>query len=512
VPLFANLNDHFFLPFSRRNRWFYEECLIRLYVRFYKDAPRYPRDSEVIADIYETLKSRPDLWSEEEGLEDLPELQVRGRRRAGRRSSGAGDSDLADAVRARAVRHYEYLIATGWLEEERFGIVKTVDMSPGALSMMETLHRIREGFSLQFSGTLVQLNLALKGIAEDPAVNALSLNQVRQNLESFVRHLRAIISDLKRIRAEMMEGEGQKARLKVFFDGFVKRLLLKDFAALHTTNHPYRYKNEILVAVRRLSADGHVVRLVAKTYAEHAEPELMGRGSDWEVEKQNALDEAAYRVVGDLNALVEILGHIDQMFERIRAFQSQLEERLRNMLRYKSRGRRDYAKRIDGAIDRLVAALAASPEIVHQPLVDGYLDSSERLFGEALHSAPRREKVPLGVAAVHVSEPDPVDLFQRDLKNAYLRRLRPSPAVVADFVDRVMGHDSALEAAQIPMNSIDDFLAFDALLLMSRRGKVPGEVASRFKIEASLEHQRVRSEYVECEPFRIVRLAEAANG
>jgi hypothetical protein len=410
------------------------------------------------------------------------------------------------------VRHYEYLISTGWLEEERFGIVKTVDMSPGALSLMETLHRIRDGFSLQFSGTLVQLNLALKGIAEDPALNALSLNQVRQNLESFVRHLRAIISDLKRIRAEMMEGEGQKARLKVFFDGFVKRLLLKDFAALHTTNHPYRYKNEILVAVRRLAADGHVVRLVARTYAEHADPELMARDSAWELDKQNALDEAAYRVVGDLNALVEILGHIDQMFERIRAFQSQLEERLRNMLRYKSRGRRDYAKRIDGAIDRLVSVMAANPEVAHVPLVEGYMDSSERLFGEALHSSPRRERVPMGVAAVHVSEPDPVDLFQRDLKNAYLRRLRPSPAVVAAFVDRAMGDSAAVEATEIPMNSIDDFLAFDALLLMSRRGKLPQEVARYFRVEQSASDQRVRSQYVECEPFRVVRVSEAAHG
>lgn len=511
MPLFANLNDHFFLPFSRRNRWFYEECLVSLYVRFYKDAPRYPRDSEVIADIYETLKSRPDLWSEEEGLEDLPQLQVRGRRRTGKRAAGGAESDLADSVRARAVRHYEYLIATGWLEEERFGIVKTVDMSPGALSLMETLHRIREGFSLQFSGTLVQLNLALKGIAEDPALNALSLNQVRQNLESFVRHLRAIISDLKRIRTEMMEGEGQRARLKVFFDGFVKRLLLKDFAALHTTNHPYRYKNEILVAVRRLAADGHVVRLVAKTYAEHADPELMSRGSDWEIEKQNALDDAAYRVVGDLNALVEILGHIDQMFERIRSFQSQLEERLRNMLRYKSRGRRDYAKRMDAALDRLVTVIAASPDIAHEPLVEGYLDSSERLFGEALHTEPRRDRVPLGVAQVHVSEPDPVDLFQRDLKNAYLRRLRPSPAVVAEFIDRAMGAQASVEARDIAMASIDDFLAFDALLLMSRRGKLPVEVSDRFRIEDSEGDQPVCTEYLECEPFRVVRVKEPVN-
>lgn len=511
MPLFSTLNDQFFLPFSRGNRWFYEECLINLYVRFYKDAPRYPRDSEVIADIYETLKLKPELWSETDELEELPELRVQGRRRVNRRQPATSEGGIADAVRARAVRHYEYLIATGWLEEERFGIVKTVDMSPGALSLMDTLYRIREGFSLQFSGTLVQLNLSLKGLAEDPSANALSLNQVRQNLESFVRHLRAIISDLKRIRTEMMEGEGQRARLKVFFDGFVKRLLLKDFAALHTTNHPYRYKNEILVAVRRLAADGHVVRSVARTYAEHSEPELMARGAEWEIEKQNAVDEAAVRVVGDFNALVEILGHIDQMFERIRGFQAQLEERLRNMLRYKSRGRKDYAKRIDGVLDRLVGVMAERPVSMHSPLIEGYLDAGERFYGEALHSSPRRERIPLGAATIRVSEPDPVDLFRRDLKNAYLRRLRPTPAQIVDFIDRLMGERTTIAAGELPLRSIDDFLAFDALLVMTRRGKLAEEVSALFQVEQADDGDRVSNEYLECEAFRIGRVGNVGG-
>lgn len=361
------------------------------------------------------------------------------------------------------------MLATGWLEEERFGIVKTVDMSPGAISVMETLSRIREGFALQFSGTLVQLNLALKGVADNPAENALSLNQVRSSLETFVRHLRAIISDLKRIRTEMVEGEGQRARLRIFFEGFVKRLLLKDFAALHTTNHPYRYKNEIRVAVRRLAANDHVVRVAAQTYAEHADPELMSRGREWEVERHAAIDTTAKRVVDDLNGLIEMLGHIDQMFERTRAFQVQLEERLRNMLRYKSRGRRDYARRLDAALTRLTDFVSSNPDRAGEDIIEGYLDGVERSFGMALHSAPRRERSAPAVAPVRVSEPDPVDLFLRGLKNAYQRRLKPSPAQVAAFVERAMGYRSGVAAAETQLHSIDDFLAFDALSLMVRR-------------------------------------------
>ena len=325
-----------------------------------------------------------------------------------------------------------------------------------------------------------------------------------------MRHLRAIISDLKRIRAEMMEGEGQRARLKIFFDGFVKRLLLKDFAVLHTTNHPYRYKNEILVAVRRLAANDHVVRLAARTYAEHADPELMARNAEWEIDKQAAVDAAALRVVDDLNALIEILGHIDQMFERVRAFQVQLEERLRNMLRYKNRGRKDYARRLDEGISRLANLMASKPDLIQQPLIEGYLDGAGRSFGIALQTTPPRERVPLGVARLRVSEPDPVDIFLRGLKNDYLRRLHPSPARVAAFVDKVIGEQAGLDAAEIVLHSIDDFLAFDALLLMVRRGKFPPQLSSRFSIEPS--PGRVDNAYLASEDFRIVRLKEASLG
>lgn len=507
MALFTHLDDNFFLPFSRANKHFHEACLVRVYERFYKDAPRFPRDNEVVAEIYETLRGNPDFLSlaGEDDLADLPEMKTRGRRRASiGRNMGGVRQEVVDAARNMAVRTYDNLIAWGWLEEERFGIVVTVDMSPGGLAVMETLYRIREGFALQFSGTLVQLNLALDGIRADPRRNAPSLWNVRRDLESFVRHLRAILADLKRIRSEMVEGEGQRARVAIFFESFVKRLLLKDFAAIHTTNHPYRYKAETLAKVTRLASDRHTLRAMAETYAEHEDPQALAR-PEAAAERRALVEAAEARVVADFEAVHGMLNHVDAMFERIRDFQEKLETRLRNMLRYRNRGRRDFADRLEGALDRLVAVAGRRPQTLDAEGIVGYLDHYERPFAVHLHARPPRERQPVGAAPVAVRLPDPVDLHLQRLKKAYLRRLHPGDAQIRAFLDARLAGRRAVHASELVLETIDDFLAFDALHLMLRRGAVPEAIAAAFELRARPGGPRVDNAYIACDDFTIAR-------
>jgi hypothetical protein len=73
------------------------------------------------------------------------------------------------------------------------------------------------------------------------------------------------------------------------------------------------------------------------------------------------IDAAEVRVVADFEAVHGMLSHVDAMFERIRDFQEKLEGRLRNIIRYKSRGRRDFADRLDFALCRLVAVSGRRP-------------------------------------------------------------------------------------------------------------------------------------------------------
>jgi len=510
LALFVNLEDNVFLPLTRGNKHINERCLSAVYERFYKDAPRFPRRNEVIAEIYETLKAWPELWNEEAAGEDIPELLVRGRRRLKAARRGGDTPEITDVVRKRALKLYDDYVNAGWFEEERFGVQITVDMTPGALALMESLFRIRDGFALQFSGTLVILNQTLDGLAQNPYRNALGLETVRRELERFMRHLRAIISDLKRIKQEMTEGETQSERIRVFLEGFVRKVLLKDFAALHTSNHPYRYKNETLHKVSRLASSHEALREIGRSYAEHHEPDAMRDDGAFLLEREAAIENGVRRAEADFAAIENILGHIDEMFARINVFQRHLEERLRNMLRYRGRGKREMSRRADDAMNRLIGLLGRQPDLdarVEAGLADGiegYLQGDLRVFGPAVHANPQRDRQPMKASAAVVKVADPVDIYAQMLKNEWLRRLMPSEARIGAFLEKVVNGPEVF-ASCIPIETIDEFLCFDAVLCWARRGAVPDALADRFEVRTLPGSPRMENEYVICEDFRVLR-------
>ncbi|WP_114943871.1 hypothetical protein [Microvirga calopogonii] len=98
MPLFVHLSDKIFLPFSRGNKFLYEAILIAVYERFYRDAPRFPRKGEVIAEIYELLKARPELVDDEASLAELPEVKHRGRRRMRIAKTEGSAGEIADEI------------------------------------------------------------------------------------------------------------------------------------------------------------------------------------------------------------------------------------------------------------------------------------------------------------------------------------------------------------------------------------------------------------------------------
>src|SRR3982074_3874600 len=82
---------------------------------------------------------------------------------------------------------------------------------------------------------------------------ALALREARTQVDQFTRSLRAILSDLKRIRRAVMESKTVGDRLEAFFEEFVEQLLLKDFESILTFNHPYRFRDAIVDSARRIA-------------------------------------------------------------------------------------------------------------------------------------------------------------------------------------------------------------------------------------------------------------------
>jgi len=262
--LFRFLHDDAFLAFSREHKHLYAECLLSLYERYFTGAPAFPTPQEVTHVIYDVMRANPSFWHESDDFgQALPEVISAGRRRLKRAS--ASKTETSDKALLIARQIYGRLTAWGWLEEEEYGLRVTVDMSMGPLLVIQRLASLNKDVSQRFGGLIVTVRLNLEAVEKlNPLIVdrkqrevALALREARNQVDQFTKSLRAILSDLKRIRRTVMESKTVGDRLEAFFEEFVGQLLLKDFESILTFNHPYRFRDAIVDLAKRIITDFH---------------------------------------------------------------------------------------------------------------------------------------------------------------------------------------------------------------------------------------------------------------
>jgi len=141
----------------------------------------------------------------------------------------ANPTETADKALVIARQIYGRLIAWGWLEQEEYGLRVTVDMSMGPLLVIQRLASLNRDVSQRFGGLIVTVRLNLEAVEKlNPHIVdrrqrevALALKEARNQVDQFTRSLRAILSDLKRIRRTVMESKTVGDRLEAFFEEFV---------------------------------------------------------------------------------------------------------------------------------------------------------------------------------------------------------------------------------------------------------------------------------------------------
>jgi hypothetical protein len=257
--LFRYLHDDAFLAFSREHKHLYAACLLDLHERFFTGAPAFPTPQVVTHAIYDVMRANPSLWNESDDFgEPLPEVISAGRRRIKRAAASKTESSDKALLIARQI--YGRLTAWGWLEEEEYGLRVTVDMSMGPLLVIQRLASLNKDVSQRFGGLIVTVRLNLEAVEKlTPQIVdrkqrevALALREARNQVDQFTKSLRAILSDLKRIRRTVMESKTVGDRLEAFFEEFVEQLLLRDFESILTFNHPYRFRDAIVDLARKI--------------------------------------------------------------------------------------------------------------------------------------------------------------------------------------------------------------------------------------------------------------------
>jgi len=500
--LFRFLHDDAFLAFSREHKHLYAACLLGLYDRYFDGAPAFPTPQEVTHAVYDTMRTNPLLWSEADDFgEPLPEVISAGRRRIKRASSAKTETSDKALIIARQI--YARLIAWGWLEEEEYGLRVTVDMSMGPLLVIQRLASLNKDVSQRFGGLIVTVRLNLEAVEKlSPQTIdrkqrevALALREARNQVDQFTKSLRAILSDLKRIRRTVMESKTVGDRLEAFFQEFVEQLLLRDFESILTVNHPYRFRDEIVDLARRIAHTPTTMQVLSEEYVAAS--------------ISSSMAEAVLDVEGDLLSIESTFGQIGQMFERIELFRRQLEARVRNTIKYAERGTQGLVGRAGDLVCRLDRLLGRGRH--PNATVEWSLEPLRSPWSEFHHAPSREPRKPLVAQPLGDRPTDPLYEIRKQLRLRYIERIAPGPAVVREFLERQVPAAGTKEARFISLATVDDFLAFDAARRFALTTEVPTEVARHFDLEFAPDLPPHDSEWLRCTNFIVRRHATVGS-
>ncbi len=497
--LFGQLGPDIFTVFSGGNRALYERAILAVYDELYRSDLMFPTQAEVVRVIYERLSREPSLWTEDEAAVDLDRLVSRtGRRVRRRRVEGAHD-EATGTVISRSRHIYNRLLQTGWLEESNYGLKTTVEMASGAMRLAEFLCTLKEGATEQLGGLVIEVRNAIRAVREKPAENALGLNKAARDATSFGRYLRSVLSALRDVDRMVLSSETLADRLRHYFEDFVEHVLLRDYTAIATTAHPYRHRRAILTSLDELEESDIDLAALADAY----------------LEARLVQDATAARdlVQEDIFRIRRVFERIEEAFDAIQQHRSRLETRLRNVVRYAGR-RTSFLQRSEHVIrglDGIIASKAAAPAL------RGSIEPRIPLIGPSLLARPRGSRPPISDVDLAIPPADPLREFRRELERAYLDRLTISPAKVSRFLERRVPPFGEKTAASLPIDTVDDFLAFEALrvavaggLGASSETRLSRALRGRFELVAG-GADAVSNDWIDCPGFVIRRLDDSVT-
>ncbi|HEX8668898.1 MAG TPA: Wadjet anti-phage system protein JetA family protein [Allosphingosinicella sp.] len=496
--LFGQLNPDIFTLFSGSNRHLYEHVLIAIYEDFFRSDLHFPTQAEIVGLIYERLGHHADLWREDEAPVVLDQVITRRGRRLRRRRVDTADSQASNEAMVRARHIYNRLCATGWLEETPYGLKVTVDMPQGAMRLVEFLCSLREGMSEQLGGLVIEVKNALDALQLNARDNALGLNKAARDSASFGRYLRSVLSALREIDRQVLESDTIGRRLRHYFKDFVERVLLQDYAAITTKSHPYRFRHRIFAALDALEDSVIDVGAVSAAY----------------FEARMAASEVAARdiVYDDIAKVRRVFERIEEAFERIQQHRARLETRLRNTVRYAGRRSGSYLMRSEPLLlqlDRLHHARGRTLDI------PGPLEPRQNPLSPFLLARPRNMRAPVIGGFLVLPPTDPLRELRKRLEREYLDRLTITPEQVSRFLERRVPPFGETEAGTFRIDTVDDFLAFEALrLAVAATGETSDDIhplvvhlRSGFSFSRTDEAE-VNNPWLACRGFTVRRLAD----
>ncbi len=289
-----------------------------------------------------------------------------------------------------------------------------------------------------------------------------------------------------------MQSPDLNERLRTFFDDFIERMLVRDLRVIHSTNHPMRFRREIIDRSQSLLHDDGVRIPVTEEY----------------VKNQIAADhDHAMRLyVEHLTSIHLVFGEVDNYFHEITASRRKLESRLRNTVRYMERSDASVLPTLARAIVALDSLSNGTNDTGLTPAgVPAMLFDAVGPYAPHLLASPQTRRAPIDPEPVRRRQRDPAISLYRKLVHDFNALFNVPPSVVKRFLERNVPPFGEKEAKHIQIGSLEDFIAFDQARRYLIAG-IPPEIGKDFELlRTDGEHA---CDWIRCPNFLVRRKSD----
>ena len=460
--IFTHLPDDVFNLLSGSAKYLYAEVLLDLFDHFYgDDASIHPPERSELIDRIAIVAKKP-------VHKDVHDP----------------DGNEQVGMSGHPTQIYYRLRDCGWLDEIRDGYRIIVDMPPEIILLLSALEKIKAGAARNYTGTVASILASVERAYNYPNDHGAALAEAARQTKELIHHLRAMTASLRRLEERVVRQPDPASVFKKFFEEFVGDFIVDQYKSLLTRNNPWRYRTDIVSLSETILEDSHKVSVLSDVYLQ--------------TEALTSVDDARQRVLNDLQAIRSAFDGIDSLRSTIDQFKGRVERRAVNTIRYMDRIDREDINRLTTAIRKLASLKLNSEDFA--PLKMDLMEGHKPLGGAFLYT-PRRKIVRRKPEPRTVSLPDPALRLRKEAKLAFQRRMRPGSEQIAAYLAELeFDSDGKVESDDLRINSLDDFVVFDALRRMAGRNNNGGTQG------AAVTHtpdQRVDNPWISCPAFQI---------
>ena len=358
------------------------------------------------------------------------------------------------------------------------------------MDLFRALDVISRGASVNFTGSLQTIEVALKALGEDPTGRAMMLAVAAQQAEDFASRMNAVSSDIRANEGHIISQSGFGDMIAAFFDDFVAHLI-SDYKAMKSRYNPLRHAASIVSVSNVYSDDDAIVLSLARGYVAcgYAPNEAVGIAA----------------VRAHLETVAGIFAKAHMIVEDIDAVRLRVEERVARAVRFVDAAAAAETRDIEDVIALLARNGAVVETLATMP--DSMLLLDDFPLDPNSMSSPRRRAAPVSSVGVEASAHDEGLAELARARIRYAEEMIPTPQGIEAYVERHIGTAASMSLADFVVESPREMLLLAAV--RSVAANPDPAVRDRYGVSFIASHvDGVWSEYRDGTLYRIGSVAD----